>query len=60
MLMLSPRISQDENVIAALQPLIGAISVEAMREPNYAVDRVDEDKISADQAAQELAEKIGF
>jgi len=60
MLMLSPRISQDENVIAALQPLIGAISVEAMREANYAVDRVDEDKISAGQAAQELAEKIGI
>ena len=60
MLMLSPRISQDENVIAALQPLIGAISVEAMREANYAVDRVDEGKISADQAAQELAEKIGL
>ncbi|MEL7188468.1 MAG: ABC transporter permease/substrate-binding protein [Pseudomonadota bacterium] len=58
MLMLAPRIANDEKLVEALQPLIGAISVEAMREANYAVDRADEDKVSPAQAAEDLAEKI--
>lgn len=60
MLMLSPRIAGDEALIAALQPLVGAISVEAMREANYAVDREDEGKMSPVDAAAELARKIGL
>jgi osmoprotectant transport system permease protein len=60
MLMLSPRIAGDAGVIAALQPLIGAISVEAMREANLAVDREDEKKVSPKAAAARLAEKAGL
>ena len=58
MLMLSPRISQNAEVIAALEPLVGAISPEAMREANFAVDREDEAKISPKQAADRLAQTI--
>ncbi len=60
MLMLSPRIAGDKGVIAALQPLIGAISVEAMREANLAVDREDAQKQTPKQAAEELARKAGL
>ncbi len=60
MLMLSPRIASDKGVIAALQPLIGAISVEAMREANLAVDREDAQKQTPKQAAEELARKAGL
>lgn len=58
MLMLSPRIAGDKGVIAALQPLIGAISVEAMREANFAVDREDAQKLTPKQAAEELLGKL--
>ncbi len=60
MLMLSPRIAEDEELIAALEPLIDSISVEAMREANYAVDREDDGKMSPKDAAQQLAEKVGL
>lgn len=60
MLMLSPRIGRDEGVRAALAPLIGAISVEAMREANLAVDREDAQKLTPKQAAAELAKKAGL
>ncbi|HSF12776.1 MAG TPA: glycine betaine ABC transporter substrate-binding protein, partial [Erythrobacter sp.] len=58
MLMLSPRIAGDEGVIAALKPLIGAISVEAMREANLAVDREDGEKLTPRAAAAELSTKL--
>jgi osmoprotectant transport system permease protein len=60
LLMLSPRIAKDEGVAAALQPMIGAISVEAMREANYAVDREDAGKLTPKQAAARLAKQAGF
>ncbi len=60
MLMLSPRIADDEGIAAVLKPLIGSISVEAMREANFAVDREGEGKLSPAQAADELAAKIGL
>jgi osmoprotectant transport system permease protein len=60
MLMLSPRIAEDEGVIAALQPLIEAITVEAMREANLAVDREDGQKQTPKAAAAELARKAGL
>ena len=60
MLMMSPRIAENEDIAAALEPLIGAISVEDMREANYAVDREGEGKLSPKQAARELAQKIGL
>jgi osmoprotectant transport system permease protein len=60
LLMLSPRIAGDEGVLAALQPLIGAISVEAMREANFAVDREDAGKLTPKAAADALAKKAGL
>lgn len=60
LLMLSPRIADDEGVIAALEPLLGAISVEAMREANLAVDREDAQKQTPKAAAAELAKKVGL
>ena len=59
MLMLSPRIGENEEVLAALRPLIGAISPEAMRKANFAVDREDDQKLSPKQAARELAASLG-
>jgi osmoprotectant transport system permease protein len=60
MIMLSPRIAGDEGVAKALAPLIGAISVEAMREANLAVDREDEQKLTPKQAAEGLAKRSGL
>ena len=39
---------------AALRPLLGSITVEAMRRANYAVDRAD-NKLGFDAAARQLA-----
>jgi len=58
LLMLSPRIAGDPGVAAALQPLLGAISVEAMREANFAVDREDAGKLTPKQAADALSRKL--
>ena len=58
-LLLSPEASRDVALVAALQPLIDAIDVEAMREANYAVDR-EEEKLSFDEAARLLAERAGL
>ena len=60
LLMLSPRIAENEGVIAALTPLLGAISVEAMREANLSVDREDAQKLTPKQAAQGLAKASGL
>lgn len=60
MLMLSPRIARDEDIARALEPLIGAISVEAMREANFAVDREGDGKLSPTESAAQLAERIGL
>jgi osmoprotectant transport system permease protein len=60
LLMLSPRLVADKGVAAALQPLLGAISVEAMREANYAVDREGAGKLSPKQAAEALVTKVGL
>ncbi|GMN03485.1 ABC transporter permease/substrate-binding protein [Erythrobacter sp. MTPC3] len=60
MLMLSPRVANNEAIAEALRPLIDAISVEDMREANFAVDREGEGKLSPAQAAEELAAKIGL
>jgi osmoprotectant transport system permease protein len=58
LLMLSPRIAEDKGVIAALEPLLGAISVEAMREANLAVDREDAKKLTPKAAAAELGKSL--
>ena len=51
--------ARDAGVLAALQPLIGAIDVAAMREANFAVDR-DVDKRSPAAAARQLADDVGL
>ena len=58
-LTIAPRLSSTPRVLAALQPLIGRIPVEAMREANYMVDR-DVGKVSPDAAAQWLEKRIGL
>ena len=57
-LLLAPSRAKDAALISAIEPLIGAIDVEAMREANYAVDR-EEDKLTPRAAARLLAERIG-
>jgi osmoprotectant transport system permease protein len=57
-ILVSPKRAADAKFVAALRPLIGAISVEAMRKANLSVDR-DQDKQTPAQAAQALAKAIG-
>ncbi|ATW02466.1 ABC transporter permease/substrate-binding protein [Sphingorhabdus sp. YGSMI21] len=56
-LLLAPERGGDDKFIAALKPLIGAITVENMREANYTVDR-DGDKKTPRQAARWLNDKL--
>ncbi len=56
--LLSPRVADDAALVEALQPLLGAIDVETMREANYAVDRQD-DKWSPARAGEWLLEQLG-
>ena len=58
-LLLSPQASADAALVSALEPLIDAIDVGAMREANYSVDRED-DKLSFDEAARKLTDQIGL
>ncbi|MBO9712986.1 ABC transporter permease/substrate-binding protein [Sphingomonas sp.] len=57
-LLLAPARANDPRFQAALEPLVGAIPVEAMREANYRVDR-DQAKASPDAAARWLEQRIG-
>ena len=57
--LISPRRAGDERLRRALQPLIGKIPVERMREANLMVDR-DTDKTSPDAAASWLASATGL
>ncbi len=59
LILITPKKAGDSGLLAALRPLVGAITVEDMREANYEVDRLD-DKRSPDQAARDLARKIGL
>jgi osmoprotectant transport system permease protein len=52
-LLLSPRAAEQPSVVEALEPLIGAISVQQMRRANQMVDR-DDDKRTPEQAASWL------
>ena len=58
-ILLSPETGRNKAVVEALQPLIGAIDVAAMREANFSVDR-EEDKLSFDEAARRLAQRAGL
>ncbi|MEP2236151.1 MAG: ABC transporter permease/substrate-binding protein [Alteripontixanthobacter sp.] len=59
MVLIAPETARDARLVAALQPLLGAIDVEAMRQANLMVDRED-DKRSPREAAQWLAREIGL
>ncbi|ASK88375.1 ABC transporter permease/substrate-binding protein [Sphingorhabdus sp. SMR4y] len=56
-LLLAPERGEDDKFVAALKPLIGAITVENMREANYMVDR-NEDKKTPRQAARWLDDEL--
>jgi osmoprotectant transport system permease protein len=53
LIMVSPEAAKDANLVAALQPLLGAIDVAAMQEANFSVDRT-QNKLSPDDAARLL------
>jgi osmoprotectant transport system permease protein len=57
--LISPKRAHDRRLVGALAPLIGKISVDAMREANLSVDR-DRDKLTPAQAAEALRGKLGF
>ena len=58
-ILIAPKRAGDARLRKALQPLIGAIPVERMREANLSVDR-DSDKKSHQQAAADLSTKLGL
>lgn len=58
-LLIAPGREGEERFLAALEPLLDAISVDVMREANFMVDR-DEDKISPAETAEWLALEIGL
>jgi osmoprotectant transport system permease protein len=57
--LISPKRAGDKRLRQALAPLIGAISVEAMRAANFSVDR-DAGKATPAQAARALEAKLGL
>ncbi len=56
-ILISPRVAKDAKLRAALSPLVGKITVEAMRAANYSVDR-DQDKLGPAEAARALAASL--
>ena len=58
-LLVSPRRAHDDGLRRALQPMVGAIAVDRMREANLMVDR-DQDKRSPEQAARWLSGATGL
>ncbi|PHR20518.1 MAG: ABC transporter permease [Sphingopyxis sp.] len=56
-LLLSPKRADEDRFVSALKPLIGAITVENMREANYTVDR-EGDKKTPREAARWLNDKL--
>lgn len=59
LVLITPERAGDERLVRALEPLVGAIDVAAMREANLSVDRT-EDKRSPAQAARALAADLGL
>jgi osmoprotectant transport system permease protein len=57
--LISPRRADDPRLLAALEPLIGAVPVEAMRAANYSVDR-DQGKLAPAEAARRLESELGL
>ena len=58
-ILIAPKRADDKRLIGALKPLVGKISVDAMRRANLTVDR-DQDKQSPAQAARGLARTSGL
>jgi osmoprotectant transport system permease protein len=58
-ILVSPRRAGDARFLAALRPMIGAISAEAMRKANLSVDR-DRDKATPQAAARALEAATGL
>lgn len=56
-ILISPKRAGDARLLKALRPLVGAVSVEAMRAANYSVDR-DEAKLSPAAAAADLTKTL--
>jgi len=56
-LLLSPARASDPVLRKALQPLVGAIPIDSMRQANYMVDR-DSNRITPSQAARWLEESL--
>lgn len=56
-LLTSPKLATDSKALKALEPLVGAIDVETMRQANYMVDRESEKRTPA-QAARWLDAQI--
>ena len=54
-ILISPQRAGDRRLVDALRPLVGSITVEAMRAANYSVDR-DTGKVTPAQAARTLAQ----
>ena len=59
LLLVAPAHARDARFVDALTPLVGRISVDAMRQANYLVDR-DRDKRTPDEAAAWLGRRIGL
>ena len=57
LVLISPDRAADERLARALEPLVGAIDVEAMREANLSVDRA-RNKLSPAEAARALSERL--
>jgi osmoprotectant transport system permease protein len=58
-ILISPKRVGDQRLIEALRPLVGKVSVEAMRAANYSVDR-DAQKTSPVQAAKALEKELAL
>lgn len=58
LVIVSAEAAEDPQLVAALRGLIQGVSIEAIREANYQVDR-DQDKKSVSEAARWLAEQVG-
>ena len=59
LVLIAPKRANDQRLIGALKPLIGAITPEAMRKANYSVDRSD-GKLDPAEAARELARALAL
>lgn len=60
LILVSSEWADNERLIEALEPLVGAIDVERMRQANFMVDRTDGQKLSPREAARWLADELSL